>query len=144
MRFELVSPERRLASLEDARAVRIPGADGDMTAMADHAPTITSLRPGILTVEGPGGDESFAVTGGFAEIGAGVTVLAERALPVSDVTQDVYDDWVAEARTAHDAAQSGTGTGDGADGGVDSAAKLLADMVAIGGHIGLDPRQSNL
>lgn len=138
MRFELVSPERRLASLE-VTAVRIPGADGDLTAMADHAPTITSLRPGILTIEGPGGEQSFAVTGGFAEIGANVTVLAERALPLGDVTQEVFDDWVTEAHTSH----KGAGEG-GADGAVDSAAKVLADMVAIGGHIGLNPRQPNL
>ncbi|MGC1262073.1 MAG: F0F1 ATP synthase subunit epsilon [Jannaschia helgolandensis] len=134
MQFELVSPERRLASKE-VNAVRIPGADGDMTAMADHAPVITSLRPGILTIETSGGEESFAVTGGFAEIGAGVTVLAERALAVSDVTQDVFDDWVAEAHTAHKEASPDV---------VDSAAKLLGDMVAMGGHIGLDAKQSSL
>ena len=134
MRFELVSPERRLAS-EEVTAVRIPGADGDLTAMADHAPTITSLRPGILTIEGPGGERSFAVTGGFAEIGADVTVLAERALPTSDVTQEVLDDWVAEAHAAQKEA---------APDFVDAAAKLVADMVAIGGHIGLNPRQPNL
>jgi F0F1-type ATP synthase epsilon subunit len=46
MQFDLVSPERRLASLEVSE-VRVPGADGDMTAMADHAPTITTLRPGM-------------------------------------------------------------------------------------------------
>ena len=134
MRFELVSPERRLAS-EEVTAVRIPGADGDLTAMADHAPTITSLRPGILTIETAGGEKSFAVTGGFAEIGADVTVLAERALPASDVTQEVLDDWVAEAHAAHREAP---------EDGVDAAAKLLADMVAIGGHVGLDPKQPNL
>ncbi|MGB3553250.1 MAG: F0F1 ATP synthase subunit epsilon [Jannaschia sp.] len=142
MQFELVSPERRLASMDDANSVRIPGADGDLTAMADHAPTITSLRPGILTVETSSGDKSFVVTGGFAEIGAGVTVLAERALATSDVTQDVYDDWVAEAQTAH---RDATGKGaDAPEGAVDAAAKLLADMVAIGGHIGLDAKQPNL
>ena len=134
MQFELVSPERRLAS-EEVRAVRIPGADGDMTAMADHAPTITSLRPGVLTIETDSGERSYAVTGGFAEIGAGVTVLAERAMPVSDVTQEIFDDWVTEARTAQQGA-----TGDA----VDPATKLLADMVAIGGHIGLNPNQANL
>ncbi|SDY74771.1 ATP synthase F1 subcomplex epsilon subunit [Jannaschia faecimaris] len=133
MQFELVSPERRLAS-EEVTAVRIPGADGDMTAMADHAPTITSLRPGILTIETSGGEDSFAVTGGFAEIGEGVTVLAERALHVSDVTQAVIDDWVAEAHAKHKEA-----SGDA----IDVAAKLLADMVAMGGHIGLYPSQGN-
>ena len=54
LQFDLVSPERRLASLE-VTEVQLPGADGDMTAMADHAPTITTLRPGLLQVNGPEG-----------------------------------------------------------------------------------------
>jgi F-type H+-transporting ATPase subunit epsilon len=83
MQFDLVSPERKLSS-GPARAVQIPGADGDLTAMPDHAPTITGLRPGILVVEGTSGDERFVVTGGFAEISAeATTVLAERAFPAS-------------------------------------------------------------
>ena len=144
MRFELVSPERRLASSDDATAVRIPGADGDMTAMADHAPAITSLRPGILTVESASGEDSYAVSGGFAEIGAGVTVLAERAVHTSEMTQDMYDDWVEEAHVAHREAKERASKGDDPHGGVDAAAKLVADMVAVGGHIGLDPKQPNL
>jgi F-type H+-transporting ATPase subunit beta len=47
LQFDLVSPERRLASV-GATEVQIPGAGGDMTAMEGHAPTITTLRPGIL------------------------------------------------------------------------------------------------
>ena len=50
MQFDLVSPERRLASMQ-VQAVLVPGADGDLTAMADHAPLITTLRPGMLLVE---------------------------------------------------------------------------------------------
>jgi len=46
MQFDLVSPERKLASVT-AREVRIPGADGDLTAMPGHAALITTLRPGI-------------------------------------------------------------------------------------------------
>lgn len=135
MRFELVSPERRLASSE-VRAVRIPGADGDLTAMEGHTPVVTSLRPGILTVEAEGGEQRFAVTGGFAEIGPeSTTVLAERALPASDVTQAVYDDWVADARAQAKDAPADV---------IDSAQKLVEDMVAMGGHIGLDPKQPNL
>ena len=60
MQFDLVSPERRLASAQVA-SVQIPGADGDMTAMPDHAPTITTLRPGILTVDGPDGQSQYVV-----------------------------------------------------------------------------------
>ena len=77
MQFDLVSPERRLASLQVA-SVQIPGADGDMTAMPDHAPVITTLRPGVLSVDGPSGTTEYLVTGGFAEISSeGASVLAE-------------------------------------------------------------------
>lgn len=83
LQFDLVSPERKLASGQ-ARAVQIPGADGDLTAMPDHAPTITTLRPGVLVVEGENGEERYVVTGGFAEISPeATTVLAERAYPAA-------------------------------------------------------------
>jgi F-type H+-transporting ATPase subunit epsilon len=128
MQFDLVSPERRLASVK-ASAVQIPGADGDMTAMPDHAPTITTLRPGLLTVSGPEGTAEYVVTGGFAEIGSdGTTVLAERAFAKGDLTQETFDALVAEARAAHAEATPDA---------VDAAAKVLADMVAVGSEIGL-------
>ncbi len=135
LNFSLVSPERSLAS-GPAAQVQIPGAEGDLTAMAGHAPLITTLRPGVLHVSGPDGEDDYVVTGGFAEISAeGVTVLAERALHQKEMTQDISNDWVKEAREARDAA-----TGEASD----SAAKLLADMVAVGTHLGLDPNQANL
>ncbi len=134
LQFDLVSPERRLASVE-ASEVQIPGADGDMTAMADHAPTITTLRPGVLTVVHGGGSDAYVVSGGFAEITAtGVTVLAEQALPKDEVTQEVYDQMVEDAKAAYGRAQE---TFKNEPGPVDDAAKLLSDMVAMGGHIGL-------
>ena len=86
MQFDLVSPERRLVSGQ-ATAVRIPGADGDMTAMPMHAPVVTTLRPGILTVEMDGGSQEYAVTGGFAQISAeGANVLADEAMPRAELT----------------------------------------------------------
>ena len=134
LQYDLVSPERRLASVEASEG-QIPGADGDMTAMADHAPTITTLRPGVLTVVHGGGSDEYVVSGGFAEITAGsVSVLAEQALPKAEVTQEVYDQMVEEAKAAYGRAQE---TFKNEPGPVDDAAKLLSDMVAIGGHIGL-------
>ncbi|WP_300059632.1 F0F1 ATP synthase subunit epsilon [uncultured Roseobacter sp.] len=130
--FDLVSPERRLASAA-VTAVQIPGADGDMTAMAGHAPTITTLRPGVLSTEGPDGTSDYVVTGGFAEITAeGVTVLAERAMPKSEVTAD---DMAALIKEAEDALAQAKDTFKNEPGPVDDAAKLLADMVAVGDHI---------
>ncbi|MEL7091094.1 MAG: F0F1 ATP synthase subunit epsilon [Pseudomonadota bacterium] len=137
MQFDLVSPERSLASM-DATAVQIPGADGDMTVMADHAPTITTLRPGILRVDAGGEPREFVVTGGFAEIGAaGVSVLAELAVARGDMTQDQMDAMVGDAQGAYDRAKESGGL-------VDDAAKLLADMVAVGTEIGLSTKQPNL
>lgn len=136
MQFDLVSPERRLASAQ-VEAVSIPGAEGDMTVMAGHAPTITTLRPGVLKVQG--GDD-YIVTGGFAEINAdGLTILAERAVPRADMTQADMDAMFDEAQAvyarAKEAAQNEPGP-------VDDAAKLLADMVAVGSEIGLTTKDT--
>jgi F-type H+-transporting ATPase subunit epsilon len=97
VQFDLVSPERRLASFP-ATEVQIPGAMGDMTAMEGHAATITSLRPGVLKVVGVDGVKSYIVTGGFAEISAtGVSVLAEQAVPLEELTAAGLDALVADA-----------------------------------------------
>jgi F-type H+-transporting ATPase subunit epsilon len=134
LQFDLVSPERRLASVQ-ATEVKIPAAEGDMTAMAGHAATITTLRPGVLQVVHANGTEDYIVSGGFAEIGGdSISVLAERALPTAEVTQDVFNAWVAEYRAAHEKALENFKNEPGP---VDDAARLLADMVAAGGHIGL-------
>ncbi|TMM55471.1 F0F1 ATP synthase subunit epsilon [Sulfitobacter sabulilitoris] len=141
MQFDLVSPERRLAQVQ-VTAVQIPGADGDMTAMPDHAPTITTLRPGVLRAEGPDGTSEYVVTGGFAELSSrGVTVLAERAMARADMTQAHMDEMIEEAHTAYKQARE---TFKNQPGPVDDAAKLLADMVAIGDHIGLSTKQPSL
>jgi len=105
LQFDLVSPERRLASLQ-VTEVQIPGAEGDLTAMEGHAPAITTLRPGILRAKGGTEDVIFAVSGGFAEITAtGVSVLAERAIPVDAEAVAVVDVLVAEAIAAVETAE---------------------------------------
>lgn len=140
IQFDLVSPERRVASYE-VTSVVIPGADGDLTAMPDHAPLITSLRPGVLKTDGPNGAEEYVVKGGFAEIGAGgISVLAEESLPRSEMTQAALDRMVEEATRQHRKAQESADQTTA----VDDARKLLADMVAMGTHVGLDPKEPNL
>ena len=125
LQFDLVSPERRLASVQ-ASEVQIPGADGDLTAMEGHAPTITTLRPGILKALSPEGAKAYVVTGGFAEITAnGVSVLAERAVPLEEVTPALLDQLIADATEA--AAVSVD---------KDAAAKAMADLLAMRGAAG--------
>ena len=141
MQFDLVSPERAVASMQ-ASAVQIPGADGDMTVMADHAPTITTLRPGVLRVEASGTTHEYVVTGGFAEISSqGVSVLAERAVAKADMTQADMDAMFEDAQDYYSRTKE---MFQNEPGPVDDAAKLLSDMVAVGSEIGLGTKQPNL
>ncbi|WP_193139466.1 F0F1 ATP synthase subunit epsilon [Meridianimarinicoccus sp. MJW13] len=122
LQFDLVSPERSLASLT-ATSVQIPGAEGDLTAMPNHAPLITTLRPGILKVTGPDGTSEFAVTGGFAEITAdATTVLAERAFPRHADSRPAVEEHLVAARSTHE---------DASGEHKDVAAKLVADLVKL-------------
>src|SRR5229473_3343378 len=64
--FELASPARLVFSGE-VEQVDVPGAEGDFGVLAGHAPFVTTLRPGILTVHGAGGEQKIVVLGGLAE-----------------------------------------------------------------------------
>lgn len=100
MQFDLVSPERKLASLE-ASEVEIPGADGDFTAMPDHSPLLTTLRPGVLKVKAGSDVTEYVVTGGFVEVSATATsVLAEMAVPKADASADFINGLVDDAQKA--------------------------------------------
>ncbi len=79
LHFELVSPEKLLFSGE-VEQVDVPGAEGDFGVLAGHAPMVTTLRPGLLTVFTASGEQKIVVLGGFAEVSAsGLTVLADVA-----------------------------------------------------------------
>lgn len=66
--FELVSPERLLVSA-DVTAVVIPGTDGEMTVMAQHAPVMTTVKAGVVKLsKADGVEDKFVVFGGFADI----------------------------------------------------------------------------
>ena len=91
--FELVSPEKLLFSGE-VESVVAPGADGQFTVLAHHAPVMTTLKAGVVTING---DEKLFVRGGFADVSAkGFTILAEQAIAVKDLDaakleQDIKD-----------------------------------------------------
>ena len=122
MQFDLVSPEKRLASME-ASQVTIPGAEGDMTAMAGHMPVLTSLRPGMVQVHAAGGTEEFVVTHGFAEVTAeSVSVIAEKAFARASATKDELQTVLEEARIRAEAAEPEH---------KDMAEKFVADLVHL-------------
>ena len=85
LRIEIVSPERLVLS-EVVQSVTVPGTEGYFTVMVDHAPFMTTLRSGFITVNGIGGrDEIFFVKGGFADVSPeGLTILAEQSAPFSE------------------------------------------------------------
>jgi F-type H+-transporting ATPase subunit epsilon len=97
--FELVSPERLLFSGE-VESVVAPGADGQFTVLKDHAPVMTTLKPGVVTIADGGGKvEKLFVRGGFADVNAnGFTILAERAIPIAELDAAKIDSDIKNAR----------------------------------------------
>jgi F-type H+-transporting ATPase subunit epsilon len=105
--FDLVSPERLLLS-DAADMVTVPGTEGYMGVMAGHAPVISTLRPGTITVQGATeGDIRYFVRGGFTEITTQkITVLAEEAIPLAEVNAATLDQRIKDAEEDVTAAKS--------------------------------------
>ncbi len=81
LHFSLVSPEREVFSGE-VDQVDASGSEGDFGVLAGHAPFMTTLRPGRVTVLNNGERIAYEVQGGFAEVTPeGLTILAEKAEP---------------------------------------------------------------
>jgi F-type H+-transporting ATPase subunit epsilon len=86
--FELVSPAKLLFE-GPVESVVVPGVEGDMTIMANHAALMTSLRPGVVTVADGKAAKRLFVRGGFADVNAaGLTILAEQAIPVEEINAE--------------------------------------------------------
>ena len=98
--FELVTPERVLIS-GPVEQVLIPGADGDFTVFAGHAPVISTLRPGVIEAKAADGKVTrIYVRGGFCEVAPdSLTVLAEKAANADAMTGDAMS---AELKAAED------------------------------------------
>ena len=90
--FDLVSPEKLLFSGE-VDQVDVPGLEGDFGVLAGHAPLVSALRPGVMTVTVNGQKQRMVVLGGFAEVSADgkLTVLADLAESVEDFDRDVLE-----------------------------------------------------
>ena len=87
--FELVTPEQVLISGE-VQSVSIPGVEGNMTVLADHAPVATAIRPGYLEVQETGKSERYFLSGGFVEISQKeVIILAETAILGSELSSNI-------------------------------------------------------
>jgi F-type H+-transporting ATPase subunit epsilon len=92
--FELVSPERVLFSGEATQVV-VPAAEGEITVLANHAPFMSALRTGVLTIDNR---HRLFVRGGFADVSpAGLTVLAEQAVPLDEINAEALSGQIRSA-----------------------------------------------
>jgi F-type H+-transporting ATPase subunit epsilon len=98
VQFEVVTPTKLLRS-EEADMVVVPGADGDFGVLPNHAPVLSSVRPGTVDIheDGKVRDRLF-VRGGFAEVtGDRCVLLAEEAVPVSELNLSDAEQALSEA-----------------------------------------------
>ena len=96
LHFELVSPEKLVFS-GDVNQVDVPGAEGDFGVLEGHAPTVATLRPGIVTVHAAGGSTRIVVLGGFAEVSAsGLTILADAAEEAAVMNPETIESRIGE------------------------------------------------
>jgi F-type H+-transporting ATPase subunit epsilon len=105
VKIEIVSPERLVVS-EQARSVTVPGAEGYFTVLGEHAPLMSTLKPGFITVTDMGNiAHVYYVRGGFADVApSGLTILAEDARPVAEFNRTEIEALIAGGMTALQAA----------------------------------------
>jgi F-type H+-transporting ATPase subunit epsilon len=116
LKFDLVSPDRLLVS-DEVESVVVPGGDGYFTVLAQHAPLMSTLKPGQISVKTlSGAEQKFYVRGGFADVTPrGLTILADQALPLEDVDAELL---AQEIRNAEE---------DVADAGDDATKRRIAE-----------------
>jgi F-type H+-transporting ATPase subunit epsilon len=121
--FDLVSPERLLLS-QAVDMVTIPGSEGYMGVMAGHMPLVSTLRAGMINMLDNGAETRFFIMGGFAEINASkLIVLAEEALPMSELDLAVLDQRIKDAQEDEIAAKN--------DAARQKAAELVDDLKLV-------------
>jgi len=101
VKLEIVSPERLLLS-ETVRSVTVPGTEGYFTVLGDHAPFMTTLRRGFVTVtDNAGISHVYYVRGGFADVSPeGLTLLAEEAQDIAEFDRGKIEALIAAGLTA--------------------------------------------
>jgi|SRR3954468_23424144 F-type H+-transporting ATPase subunit epsilon len=125
--FELVSPQK-VAFSGEVDQVDVPGAEGDFGVLAGHAPLISLIRPGIMTVYAGGDQTKLVVLGGFAEVGPdGLTVLADVATTVDDVDRAALQEQIGQMQERVKDMEQGSG--------LDKAIARLDHFKALDQHL---------
>jgi F-type H+-transporting ATPase subunit epsilon len=83
-RLSVVTPEKTVFET-DVRSIVAPGSEGYLGILSNHAPLITALKPGILSVNDERGHESFySVSGGFLEVSGNIATILADAIESAD------------------------------------------------------------
>jgi len=109
--------------------VDVPGAEGDFGVLAGHAPLVATLRPGVLTIYESGGAKRLFVRDGFAEVNpAGLTVLAEVAVPIEELNAGLLQSEIEAAEVRLAEAKDGSAK--------DKAAERVDQLKQVRGQLG--------
>ena len=122
LQLEIVTPER-LAYSDTVDAVQLPGAEGEMGVLPNHAPLLATLGVGALRIRKGGEEELFAIAGGFVQVRPDkVVVMAETADMASEIDLEKAQEARREAEKALES---------GYDEGADLAAARAALQTAL-------------
>ena len=83
-KLSVVTPEKTVFEM-DVRSIVAPGSEGYLGVLSNHAPLITALRPGMLSVNDEGGNETFySISGGFLEVSGNIATILADAIESAD------------------------------------------------------------
>jgi F-type H+-transporting ATPase subunit epsilon len=104
--FDLVSPSKLVFSGE-VEQVDVPGLEGDFGVLAGHAPTVATLKPGVITVFGDGEPKRYVVLGGFAEVSTeSMTILADFGWPFDEADPAFIEERIKDLEKRRDELQA--------------------------------------
>ena len=102
LNVSLVSPERELFTGQ-VDQVDLPGSEGDLGILPNHAPLMAALTTGVVVMFNDGKEEKYLVQGGFADVTpSGLTILAESAVSLDKLDRDQLARQIEEAKAELD------------------------------------------
>ena len=85
LNLEIVTPEKKVFS-DTVDAVTVPTESGEVGILNNHAPLISTLKPGVLSYTRGGAGERMVVAGGFVEVSQNnVSILADIAETAGEI-----------------------------------------------------------
>lgn len=99
--LKILSPTAQLADTF-VNMVEVPGAEGDMGILPDHAPFVAMLRPGVVQVHmADGSHRAFFAATGYVDVSAeGCTILSDHIQDVNDISRIGAEEALAAAEAS--------------------------------------------